>query len=220
MKIRWTRFVLVILAIAAVILAFLYTPVTETINSDNDLWDMAVDQQSDTFCQNIKTEDIKDACFLSIAKSTNDCKFIIDPRTKNACTAFVAKHTGDASICKNIEDDTFNSDLCYKDAAINSNESDNCQGIQLQTTKNECYTTIALALSDSEICKEMPDTPSSLCFKAIAEKTNDIELCGEITESVSKNACRLSIAVAIGEKEYCEFISLKTIKDKCLEVLS
>src|SRR3989344_7573934 len=75
-------------------------------------------------------EDIweKKDCYIDLAVQSLDassCDFIED-RTHNFCLSEVSKAKNDVLICDDINNDTFWSDICYKNFAIKNGNENYC----------------------------------------------------------------------------------------------
>lgn len=106
----------------------------EAINdlaNDNCYFDNALNKGNSSLCEDIIDEQIKDTCYLELARQSNG---------------------GDASLCEKMGDSF--KDRCYIDAAVKSKDIKLCEEITSETLQQACK---AIASNDSSLCEEISE---------------------------------------------------------------
>jgi hypothetical protein len=77
-----------------------------------------------------------------------------------------------------------------------------------------CYTALALAKGDSQICYKVDAYNQYACFDSVADDLVDISICEKINGS--KDLCYRHVAEKIGDLKICDIINNPAEKDLCV----
>lgn len=103
----------------------------------------------------------------------------------------------------------FNQDKANLENSIKSLDINNCQGLDSRD-KAVCIKTIAINLSNSDLCSEIGKEDGKNwgqddeCFLRIAINKNDITLCNKIRQAAKKDGCLREIAINLNDINICK----------------
>ena len=97
-----------------------------------------------------------------------------------------------------------------------------CDSLSAENDKYYCYSSIAMAKKDKELCNLLDNenwvnTYQNSCIAGVAEATKDSQLCIEITDEIPRDMCYLAVATAKKDAKICDLIVKSDIKGKCVE---
>ena len=141
-------------------------------------------KNDDSLCDKIQNTILKGDCLLEIAIQKRDfskCDKMPDQRTKNMCYSEQAINEKDASVCEKIEEDF--SDLSEEER----NNLDPNMSIKL-----DCEKGVELAQYFSEKnCQTIEDEEEKdNCYDGTARGDSKIEVCEKIVNEIKKEECK------------------------------
>ncbi len=186
---------------------------------DVELYDLALQQNNEILCSQIEFQDFQQDCLVRVAaskKSIEICQIISEKKVKYSCFVGVSKVLNDVEICKNVEDDEYWNDICYKNYAIANNDTNYCFFIAKGIHNNPCYYEIAVNTLNWKICNEVTDNDMlNKCNNLISQQTLKIEPCLQMYNTVDRDACIYRLAKKSNDIKICEEIKLDGIKKDC-----
>ena len=157
-------------------------------------------------------------CYIDLAVQSlnaSSCDFIED-RTHNVCLNEVSKAKNDVLLCNEIKNDTFWSDICYKNFAEFNGNEEYCDKITHAGDKDGCFTTIALDKENVELCQRIEsEDESQKCIYEVAKESQNEELCRLVNHPLNKDICFNKLAKIKKDANICELIKYKVVKESC-----
>lgn len=104
-------------------------------------YEVGLAKNDEDICFEMYDEDKAAECFTAIALAKEDpfsCTWILSPKTERWCYRKVAVLTGNASICKRIEDRVWRDGNCIKKVAQEMDDPSICEMISIVNIKQDC----------------------------------------------------------------------------------
>jgi hypothetical protein len=131
----------------------------------------------------------------------------------------------DEELCEQLD---AQKDQCFKNLAINKNDLDICNRIEIESLKQFCsdsiYQVQALEDSDLELCSKIQDSSQKeMCQKSIFKQVADIEMCDSeyiINNSLEEQCQSITLlqkAIFRKSVNICEQIPIMSYQQECLE---
>jgi hypothetical protein len=98
---------------------------------------------------------------------------------------------GSLGDCDRMEDQ-LKKNQCYEQIAIDEGNPDICTKVRGNLMTEQCYIKVAAGNGDKEICDNIPEASSisiSKCYREVAQSTNDLSLCEKIEVEVLRERC-------------------------------
>lgn len=195
-------------------------------------------------CTDIKSLDVRDGCFSSIANLTRkislcdnvtdfssrmgcfagfpegagrsyDC-FMLPVAKRDACFLEAALHTGEPSHCLNMME-RGNIDPCMSGLGKSAKNSTICERVIAQDLRDECLLHAGLAYNDTASCAKIRGDSAARCFNEIAHTKADVSICGLISARYNlRNICVDEISRIRNDPALCLRIDANSsIRDEC-----
>ncbi len=150
----------------------------------------------------------------------SNCKSLVDddgnPQQSriDSCYRQIAVNKEDSSIC-NMIDSSYDTDRCHSEIAIKKNDETLCKAAGEE--QSNCYKEIAIAKKDHLICREINEEGyyRDSCFESVAIESKDDKICAEIEEEQYQQSCYAHYAAQVGDAWTCEKLNTQNSKDAC-----
>ena len=142
-------------------------------------------------------------CAVTYESRLNDCLKKPTLNQKNECYLGVVLESKNAALCDNAPDSR---DDCIRYLAQSLKESTYCNYINDNSTKNRCYSALAIVTNDTAPCRAITadnNYDKEYCFTSVAELKKDVSICEEITNDWYKSNCYMYIAAKTGDLSIC-----------------
>lgn len=124
---------------------------------------------------------------------TNTCKEMTEQVKRDWCYWVVALSSNNVRICDQIQHSIYK-DGCYMGVAMMTNTISLCDSIKLEdhakifATKKRCR---ALVNGDLSVCDQIttPTAQREACYLTVAVALKDMSMCDKITDADSKDLC-------------------------------
>ena len=169
-------------------------------------------------CSKIKNTQFRDSCVAELAKTKNDlavCDLIVTSKTRGFCQEQIALQQNDVSLCAEILDEYWQG-LCYYHLAIKAEDYKTCANI-LEVNQNiDCVKKVAITTNNAELCDRLSKQNRAECLYKIATATLNADLFAQFADDqVNSGSCYLKIAKLTGNKELCNKITIKDMRQIC-----
>lgn len=168
------------------------------------------------FCEKVESLESQTYCYSLIAHKKGNtalCENIRDSLGKGICYAdFVRYSKYDSSLCYNTKDEKAK-DICITHTTENEND---CDKIQDEEAKDNCYFLYADTKRDSLICPKIKTLENrDKCYKRVAELTENSVLCEKIQIQKEREDCYVTAAWQKKDSTLCEKIINPETKNWC-----
>lgn len=171
-------------------------------------------------CSKIKDQENRDSCVVGLAKEKGElavCDLIKTANIKAYCQHELAVQQNDHEICISTIENTYWRDNCHFNLALANNQQQYCTFIDHSKQQQDCYYKIAVATSDPELCKRLAFEDKEQCFTTVAIALPDAAVCDEINTPISRNTCVYKVAKKTNDSSLCQTITFSSIRRLCRE---
>ena len=139
----------------------------------------------------LNPSDLKDDCFLSALKLTDDirlCKELVGMWAQVDCYEHIARTSNNFSVCSQA-DSILVSSHCYERIASNTNNKLLCNNILENDLKFDCILQLSqIKKMNVSYCGNFKDIDNkNVCYIRFAEVMNDTSICREVSGNSSLN---------------------------------
>ncbi|MBN2014467.1 MAG: hypothetical protein JW778_04750 [Candidatus Altiarchaeota archaeon] len=117
---------------------------------DDCFYDVAVDRQDFTLCEEIDGNVLMTVCVAAEKKDSNICGFINDLQTRDKCLYGVAVTKKDERVCESIELDILK-DTCYLKISKKKGDEKICDSIRFSTIRDMCLSDCSIREVSSDL---------------------------------------------------------------------
>ena len=145
---------------------------------------------------------------------------------QDQCYTQTAIGLKDPTICESVSDSSYSRESCYLDVAPVVNDASICK--LSGPFQGMCYGYVALNTKNEKICDNVLDESSrNSCYIYFNQMVGDISICEDkINITKDKDDCYYSVVSSFflrgikltpKDKQICEKITTKDVKNECLE---
>lgn len=181
------------------------------------------------YCDLVEEQDEK-YCYAELGIALADysiCDKSAD-LSKDYCYEKVAEQKNDKDMCAQLPSRVWK-DTCFKYFGEQLMDKIFCFNIKSEGMRDNCVYNVSIESNDPKLCHSIVNTqPSSLfnpkrttpdCIYELVKINEDITICDEMEDSFMVQVCRGRIAINLGRVELCEKVSIKQIRERCVEVI-
>ena len=177
----------------------------------------AIAKDDITLCEQILQEDSNDHCkyaVLSTQKGNTitlaDCETLKTQVSLDSCVVYVADvgNLEDVSQCSKLANPIAVKE-CYRKTVISKKDASTCANInetEMPGFKNTCYTLVAQAAGDIQVCANIENNDALVTCEIVATEPRDPTLCERMSTQASRNGCYYRMAVDLEDASLCDNI--------------
>jgi len=167
------------------------------------------------------------ACYIDVAVKTKNipiCSILQSTnQIKLQCYKQIAEKYNEPSICENVPGDNGGEitliDFCYQSYSIDLNNLSTCNLIKNYEMKGGCFSKVALALNDPEICENIQDEiKKEICYESLGIFSGECAKEGEKFSRVYRDEYLVYCCECLTEWD-SGFDTRISIADKCYDTM-
>ena len=191
--------------------------------------DIAIKLNNKEICERILENDVlRNSCIKTVStalQETEGCAAIGDLFEKDDCYEQLAVAQLNPSFCtlmsNTLTPNGFVRDVCLDNILLTKKETIVSSYYLSSSEKNECYKTVAVALSNETICSQIADqNKQDYCFNEVNIALKQVSICYAIVDEDLRYECIEAAALANPSRENCELVRPSNARDTCFYTLA